>query len=46
MLHAVAAQVENGTAYGAVSHCGGHLYEMIEAPEQEQTSDFSMGGIS
>lgn len=34
------------TGYGAVSHCGGHLYEMIEAPEQEQTSDFSMGGIS
>ena len=34
------------TGYGAVSHCGGHLYEMIEAPEQEQTSDFSIGGIS
>lgn len=34
------------TGYGAVSHCGGHLYEMIEAPEQEQTSDFIMGGIS
>ena len=34
------------TGYGAVSLCGGHLYEMIEAPEQEQTSDFSMGGIS
>lgn len=34
------------TGYGAVSHCGGHLYEMIEASEQEQTSDFSMGGIS
>jgi len=34
------------TGYGAVSHCGGHVYEMIEAPEQEQTSDFIMGGIS
>ncbi|MCX4354808.1 MAG: antirestriction protein ArdA [Oscillospiraceae bacterium] len=34
------------TGYGAVSHCGGHLYEIIEAPEQEQTSDFIMGGIS
>ncbi len=34
------------TDYGVVSHYGGHLYEMVEAPQQEQTSDFEMGGIS
>lgn len=34
------------TEYGVISKCGGHLYLMVEAPEQEQTSDFEMGGIS
>ena len=34
------------TGYGAVSHCGGHLYSMVEAPEQEQENTFDMGGIS
>lgn len=34
------------TGYGAVSHCGGNLYEMIEAPEQEQETALDMGGIS
>lgn len=34
------------TEYGVISKCGGHLYSMVEAPEQEQTSDFEMGGIS
>ena len=34
------------TAYGAVSGYGGHLYSMIEAPQQEQESSFEMGGIS
>lgn len=33
------------TGYGAVSHCGGHLYEMIEAPEQEQETVLEMGEI-
>ena len=34
------------TAYGAVSEYGGQLYSMVEVPEQEQYSDFKMGGIS
>lgn len=34
------------TAYGAVSGYGGHIYSMIEAPQQEQESSFEMGGIS
>lgn len=32
--------------YGVVSERGGHLYALIEAPQQEQNSDFNMGGIS
>ena len=32
--------------YGIVSGYGGHLYSLIEAPQQEQTSDFKMGGIT
>ncbi len=34
------------TEYGVVSKCGGHLFSMIEAPEQEQENTFNMGGIS
>lgn len=34
------------TDYGALSSSGGHLYSMIEAPEQEQDCDFKMGGLS
>ncbi len=34
------------TEYGVVSKCGGHLYSMVEAPEQEQENTFDMGGIS
>ena len=34
------------TSYGAVSGYGGHIYSMIEAPQQEQESSFEMGGIS
>lgn len=34
------------TEYGVVSKHGGHLFSMVEAPEQEQTSEFEMGGIS
>lgn len=34
------------TEYGVVSKHGGHLFSKVEAPEQEQTSDFEMGGIS
>ena len=34
------------TEYGVISKCGGHLFSVVEAPEQEQTSDFEMGGIS
>ena len=34
------------TEYGVVSKRGGHLFSVVEAPEQEQTSDFEMGGIS
>lgn len=34
------------TEYGVVSKCGGHLYSMVEAPEQEQENTFEMGGIS
>ena len=34
------------TEYGVVSKHGGHLFSVAEAPEQEQTSDFEMGGIS
>lgn len=34
------------TEYGVVSRHGGHLFSVVEAPEQEQTSDFEMGGIS
>lgn len=32
--------------YGVVSKHGGHLYAMVETPDQEQTSDFKMGGMS
>ena len=32
--------------YGVVSERGGHLYTMVENADQEQTSDFKMGGIS
>lgn len=34
------------TGYGAVSHYGGHLYEMVEAPQQKQETALEMGGIS
>ena len=34
------------TEYGVVSKHGGHLFSVAEAPEQEQTSEFEMGGIS
>lgn len=34
------------TEYGVVSKHGGHLFSVVEAPEQEQTSEFEMGGIS
>lgn len=34
------------TEYGVVSKHGGHLYSMVEAPEQEQINTFDMGGIS
>lgn len=34
------------TEYGVVSKCGGHLYSMVEAPQQEQENTFEMGGIS
>lgn len=34
------------TEYGVVSKCGGHLYSMVEAPEQEQETTLEMGGIS
>ena len=34
------------TEYGVISKCGGHLYSMVEAPEQEQENTFDMGGIS
>ena len=34
------------TEYGVVSRHGGHLFSVVEAPKQEQTSDFEMGGIS
>lgn len=34
------------TEYGVVSKHGGHLFSVVEAPKQEQTSDFEMGGIS
>lgn len=34
------------TEYGVVSKCGGHLYSMVEAPDQEQENTFDMGGIS
>ena len=34
------------TEYGVVSKHGGHLFSVVEAPDQEQTSDFEMGGIS
>lgn len=34
------------TEYGVVSKCGGHLYLMVEAPEQEQETTLQMGGIS
>ena len=34
------------TEYGVISKCGGHLFSVVEAPDQEQTSDFEMGGIS
>ncbi len=33
------------TEYGVVSKHGGHLFSVVEAPEQEQTSEFEMGGI-
>ncbi|MCM1166921.1 MAG: hypothetical protein NC401_13025, partial [Ruminococcus sp.] len=33
------------TDYGALSSSGGHLYSMIETPEQEQISDFEMGEL-
>ena len=32
--------------YGVVSKCGGHLYSMVEAPQQEQETTLEMGGIS
>lgn len=34
------------TEYGVISKCGGHLYSMVEAPQQEQDKNFEMGGIS
>lgn len=34
------------TEYGVVSKHGGHLFSMVEAPEQEQENTFDMGGIS
>lgn len=34
------------TEYGVISKCGGHLYSMIEAPQQEQETALEMGGIS
>lgn len=34
------------TEYGVVSKHGGHLYEMVEAPQQEQETALEMGGIS
>ena len=34
------------TEYGVVSKRGGHLFSMVEAPEQEQENTFDMGGIS
>lgn len=34
------------TEYGVVSKCSGHLYSMVEAPQQEQENTFEMGGIS
>ncbi len=34
------------TEYGVVSKHGGHLYSMVEAPQQEQETAFEMGGIS
>ncbi len=36
----------NFTEYGVVSKCGGHLYSMVEAPNQEQENTFDIGGIS
>lgn len=32
--------------YGFISARGGHLYTMIEAPQQEPQNNFEMGGIS
>ena len=32
--------------YGVVSERGGHLYTMVETTDQEQNSDFKMGGMS
>lgn len=34
------------TEYGVVSKRGGHLYSMVEAPDQEQKTTMEMGGIS
>lgn len=34
------------TEYGVISKCGGHLYSMVEAPDQEQETTLQMGGIS
>lgn len=34
------------TEYGVISKCGGHLYSMVEAPQQEQEPTMEMGGIS
>lgn len=42
----IAANEYAFTEYGVVSKRGGHLFSVVEAPEQEQTSDFEMGGIS
>ena len=34
------------TEYGIISKCGGHLYSMVEAPQQEQETVLEMGGLS
>ena len=34
------------TEYGVISKCGGHLYSMVEAPQQEQETVLEMGGLS
>lgn len=34
------------TDYGIISEYGGNLFPTDEAPQQEQTSDFKMGGMS